>query len=90
MHGAEFNLLLLINAAIAVHDGPKGSPMTRDAVFMKASDFISPLRAFSSEASDGTLLACGLTEDELKDLEIRKYSSGTLSAHQEVNRKAWH
>ena len=58
------------NAVISTLDGPKGVPIAADALFIRASDLAN---AFST-ASEGELLACGLTSGELEDLQIKSTS----------------
>ena len=58
---------------LPVIDGPKCSPVSRDAVFMRASDLISALSIPVADESE--LLACGLTEDELADLQYIQSST---------------
>jgi hypothetical protein len=67
-----------------VVDGPKGVPIAADALFLRASDLA---KAFST-ASESDLLSCGLTADELEDLQVKKYTSVSFSEAQKST-PAW-
>lgn len=45
----------------------KGVPIAADALFLRASD----LAHARSTASESDLLSCGLTPDELEDLQVK-------------------
>ena len=69
-------------------EGPKGAPITKDAVYIRASNLVT---AFST-TSESELLACGLTEDELKDLEIKSTVMSVTQTHSLMGSKkgsAW-
>jgi hypothetical protein len=73
----------LILAVISVVDGHKGVPIAADALFLRASD----LTHAASTASESDLLSCGLTPDELEDLQVR--STPVSFSETQKSKPAW-
>ncbi|KAG7669752.1 hypothetical protein Ndes2526B_g06104 [Nannochloris sp. 'desiccata'] len=71
------------STVISVVDGHKGVPIAADALFLRASD----LAHASSTASESDLLSCGLTPDELEDLQV-KSTAVSFSETQKI-KPAW-
>lgn len=61
--------------------GHKGVPIAADAVFLRASD-----RKVST-ASESDLLSCGLTPDELEDLQVK--STPVSFTETQKSKPAW-
>lgn len=80
------HLLMSFNAVISVVDGHKGVPIAADALFLRASDLAN---AFST-ASESDLLDCGLTADELADLQVKSATRNTVSfSETQKGKPAW-
>jgi hypothetical protein len=70
---------------ISVVDGHKGVPIAADALFLSARN----LAHAASTASESELLDCGLTADELKDLQVAKSTAIYRLSETKKNKPAW-
>lgn len=86
---SQNTLFFHFTAVFSVVEGPKGVPVAKDAVFIRASNLVT---AFST-TSESELLACGLTEDELNDLEIKSTVVTVTKTHPKMGHTktpSWH